>query len=64
MRTAGGLNSTVSLHRYLDDDLTVIVLTNCQGAGPNEIAEGVARVYVPELAESPVFLSAAAHNED
>jgi CubicO group peptidase (beta-lactamase class C family) len=39
--------NTVAIHRYLEDDLTVIVLTNCQGAGPNEIAEGVAGFWVP-----------------
>ena len=60
--TSGG--NTVALHRYVDDDLTVIVLTNCQGAGPNDIAEGVARLYIPELAEFPVFLPAPHPNED
>lgn len=49
--------STVAIHRYLEDDLTVIVLTNCQGAGPNEIAEGVARFWIPALNEDPVFLT-------
>ncbi len=48
--------NTVALHRYLEDDLTVIVLTNCQGAGPNEIAEGVARFWIPALKQDPVFL--------
>lgn len=52
--TSGG--NTVALHRYLDDDVTVIVLTNCQGSGPNEIAEGVAGLYVPALRDDPVFL--------
>ncbi len=50
--------NTVAHHRYLDDDLTVIVLTNCQGASPNALAEGVAGFYVPELRERPVFLAA------
>lgn len=49
--------NTVAIHRYLEDDLTVIVLTNCQGAGPNEIAEGVARFWIPALKEDPVFLA-------
>ncbi|MFO7653530.1 MAG: serine hydrolase domain-containing protein [Candidatus Krumholzibacteriia bacterium] len=48
--------NTVALHRYLDDDVTVIVLTNCQGSGPNEIAEKVAGFYVPALRDDPVFL--------
>ena len=52
--TAG---NTVAHHRYLDDDLAVIVLTNCQGASPNALAEGVAGFYVPELRERPVFLA-------
>ena len=37
--------------RFLDDKLTVIVLTNCQGADPDSLAQGVAALYVPELAE-------------
>jgi len=52
--TSGG--STVSYHRYPDDDLSVIVLTNCQGAGPNGLAEGVAGFYIPALRDQPVFL--------
>ncbi len=48
--------NTVAFHRYLDDRLSVIVLTNCQGANPNALAEGVAGFYVPELREQPVFL--------
>ena len=49
--------NTVAHHRYLDDDLAVIVLTNCQGASPNALAEGIAGFYVPELREPPVFLA-------
>lgn len=37
--------------RYLDDKLSVIVLTNCQGARPEELAQGVAALYAPALAE-------------
>jgi len=37
--------------RYLDDKLSVVVLTNCQGADPEPIVEGVAALYVPALAE-------------
>lgn len=36
--------------RFLDDKLTVIVLTNCQGSDPDSLARGVAALYVPELA--------------
>jgi CubicO group peptidase (beta-lactamase class C family) len=37
--------------RFLDDRLSVIVLTNCQGAGPDDIVGGVATLYVPALAD-------------
>jgi CubicO group peptidase (beta-lactamase class C family) len=37
--------------RFLDDKLSVIVLTNCQGAGPEDIVGGVAALYVPALAD-------------
>lgn len=37
--------------RFLDDELTVIVLTNCQGSDPDSLAQGVAALYVPELAQ-------------
>ncbi len=35
--------------RYIDDGLTVIVLTNQNGANPSEIARGVAGQFVSEL---------------
>lgn len=37
--------------RFLDDKLTVIVLTNCQGIDPDSLARSVAALYIPELAE-------------
>lgn len=37
--------------RFLDDKLTVILLTNCQGGDPDSLAMGVAALYVPELAQ-------------
>jgi CubicO group peptidase (beta-lactamase class C family) len=37
--------------RFLDDKLNVIVLTNCQGSDPDSLAQGVAALYVPEIAE-------------
>jgi D-alanyl-D-alanine carboxypeptidase len=43
--------SATAYIRYLDDKLSVIVLTNCQGARPEELAQGVAALYVPALAE-------------
>jgi CubicO group peptidase (beta-lactamase class C family) len=36
--------------RFLDDRLSIVVLTNCQGAGPDDIVGGVAALYVPALA--------------
>jgi CubicO group peptidase (beta-lactamase class C family) len=40
---------TTHIARYVDDRLTVIVLTNLAGAGPDTIAHGVAGLYNPEL---------------
>ena len=37
------------LTRFVDDQLTVIVLTNCGSARPAEIARGVAAHYLPAL---------------
>lgn len=38
--------------RFLDDHLTVVVLTNCQGAEPDALIFGVAALYVPALAQN------------
>ena len=38
--------------RFLDDNLTVVVLTNCQGAEPDALIFGVAALYVPALAQN------------
>ena len=40
---------TTHISRYVDDKLTVIVLTNLAGANPGLIAHRVAGFYVPEL---------------
>jgi CubicO group peptidase (beta-lactamase class C family) len=48
---AGSLNGFRSeFARYVDDDLTVIVLTNLGENNPAEIAQGVAGLFVPALA--------------
>lgn len=36
--------------RFLDDKLSVILLTNCQGAEPATLLQGVAALYAPALA--------------
>lgn len=36
--------------RYLNDKLSVIVLTNCQGADPDSLVGGIAALYIPALA--------------
>ncbi len=36
------------ISRYVDDGLTVVVLTNLEGAKPNRIAAGVAKLYFKE----------------
>jgi CubicO group peptidase (beta-lactamase class C family) len=40
---------TSYIARYVDDGLTVIVLTNLAGADPGKIAHGIAGLYSPEL---------------
>jgi len=40
---------TAHIARYVDDKLTIIVMTNLAGGGPGAIAHGVAGLYNPEL---------------
>jgi CubicO group peptidase (beta-lactamase class C family) len=42
-----------SITRHVDDQLTVVVLTNLAGAKPGEIAEHVAEMYVAGKTETP-----------
>lgn len=42
-----GFRATIA--RYIDDKLTVIVLTNSDNANPGAIALGVAETYIPGL---------------
>lgn len=42
-------DTSTFIGRYLDDKLTVIVLTNLSGADPSRIARHVAGLYVPAL---------------
>lgn len=42
-----GFNTHIS--RYVDDKLTVIALTNLDGANPGSIVHGIAGIYVPAL---------------
>ena len=39
----------VSYIRFLDDGLSIAVLTNCQGADPDSLVYGIAALYVPAL---------------
>jgi CubicO group peptidase (beta-lactamase class C family) len=41
---------TGNISRYVDDKLTIVVLTNLAGAKPDEITHHVAGMYIPELA--------------
>jgi CubicO group peptidase (beta-lactamase class C family) len=43
---------TTFISRYVDDKLSVIVLTNLAGADPGKIAHGIAGIYNPELSPS------------
>jgi CubicO group peptidase (beta-lactamase class C family) len=42
---SGGRSS--AYERFLEDKLTVIVLTNLSGADPDALAEGIAAIYIP-----------------
>jgi CubicO group peptidase (beta-lactamase class C family) len=44
---------TTHIARYVDDRLTVVVLTNLDAADPTEIAHMVAGLYLPVLAHRP-----------
>lgn len=41
---------TTQISRYVDDKLTIVVLTNLAGGGPSYIAHAVAGLYEPEVA--------------
>jgi len=49
--TMPGFRATI--HRYLDDKLTVIVLANAGNADPGSIARRIAESYIPGLVEPP-----------
>jgi CubicO group peptidase (beta-lactamase class C family) len=44
---------TTNISRYLDDRLTIVVLTNCENGAPAEIAHHLAGMYVPQLTPLP-----------
>ncbi|MFN0177840.1 MAG: serine hydrolase domain-containing protein [Gemmatimonadales bacterium] len=49
-RAAGGSGGArAGFFVYPDDDLAVVVLTNLQGAQPEQLVEGVARIFLPAL---------------
>jgi D-alanyl-D-alanine carboxypeptidase len=51
-KSAGHSGGDATIYiRFIDDRLSVVVLTNYQGAGPDDIAGGVAALYVPALGE-------------
>jgi len=49
----GILGFSTQIDRWIDDALTVIVLTNLEGGGAERLARGIAGLYVPALAEAP-----------
>jgi len=44
---------TTNISRYVDDKLTIVVLTNAEHADPGDITHHVAGLYVPELTPLP-----------
>lgn len=50
-RAAGGSGGVrAGFYVYPDDDLAIVVLTNLMGAEPEALIEGVAAIYLPDLA--------------
>jgi CubicO group peptidase (beta-lactamase class C family) len=53
-KAVGGTGgSSVAFRHYLDDKVTVILLTNCQGIDPDGLVEEIAALYIPGIATSP-----------
>jgi D-alanyl-D-alanine carboxypeptidase len=50
----GTAGFSTMIARYVDDGLTVIVLTNLSGGAAGEVAHGIARIYLPELSVKSV----------
>lgn len=46
-----GFNTNIS--RYVDDKLTVVILTNLDGAHPKDLTHHVAGLYIPDLTPVP-----------
>jgi D-alanyl-D-alanine carboxypeptidase len=50
---------STQISRFVDDKLTVIVLTNLDSGNAGSLARGIAAVYIPELAPKPAVAAAA-----
>jgi CubicO group peptidase (beta-lactamase class C family) len=46
-----GFNTNIS--RYVDDKLTVVILTNLEGAHPDDLTHRAAGLYIPDLTPMP-----------
>jgi CubicO group peptidase (beta-lactamase class C family) len=44
---------TTNISRYVDDHLTIAVLTNLENGGPSSITHHIAGIYIPALMPSP-----------
>jgi CubicO group peptidase (beta-lactamase class C family) len=55
-----GFNTNIS--RYVDDKLTVVVLTNLDHCEPDKITHGVAGIYIPALVHDKSMLGKPAGN--
>jgi CubicO group peptidase (beta-lactamase class C family) len=44
---------TSNISRYVDDKLTIVVLTNAEDGAPDDITHHIAGLYVPEIAPLP-----------
>lgn len=47
---SGGYSA--AYERFLDDKITVIVLTNLSGADPDSLVDGIAAIYIPNLEQN------------
>ena len=47
---SGGYSA--AYERFLDDKITVVVLTNLSGADPDSLVDGIAAIYIPSLKQN------------
>jgi CubicO group peptidase (beta-lactamase class C family) len=51
--SGGWQGFTTNISRYVDDRLTIVILTNAEHGAPDDLTHHVAALYIPELAPLP-----------